>query len=374
MYKQLEYLREGVTMTRGQTYKIDLPEQGLVSAMFLKLSAPCTSGATLADELWRLQDHLGSLEVIGNGATIIKSAPWKVFEGIQVRRTKVSALNAWRNYATNTQFEYLMLLFGRNLWDADYGLDLAKYDNVEFRLTNSSSATYHGADITASLMLAYLREHSGGFRGHIRTELWREWTTVANEIKYHTLPTEFPFCGIWLRADPDTTTGKADTGFANLMTDIDFKIGGGTKQVYKGGLDDLALVKYYEDGVEGLISGAADVNADRGIPTSLGRVLGWAAVSGSKDGAVSTVDVTEEADSTDGTISFEAREADSPIEFIHRGYAYQHMTALHYSPDLSPETLLVPTQAGEMTLNIQTANAASAADGTNQIILERVVA
>ncbi len=373
MYYQYEYLREGVTMTLGQTYKIDLPEQGLVSGIFLKLSAPCTSGATLADELWRLQDHLGTLEVIANGATIIKSAPWKVFEAIQRLKTKVSPLNAWRNYATNTQFEYLLLPFGRYLWDKEFGLDLAKYDNVEFRLTNSSSATYHSDNITASILLAYMRENPGGFRGHIRTELWREWTTVANEIKYHTLPTEFPYAGIHLRALPDTTTGKADTGFANLMTDIDFKIGGGTKQVFKGGLDDLALIKHYEGGVEGLVSGMADVTADKGIGVSLGRVLGWSGISGSKDGAVSTVDITMEADATDGTISFEAREADSPIEFILRGYAYQHMVPLFFSPNLDPDTLLVPTQAGEMTLNIQTANAASAADGTNQIILERVV-
>jgi hypothetical protein len=373
MYKQLEYLREGVTMTRGQTYKIDLPETGMVSGLFLKLSAPSTSNATLAATPWRLQDLLGTLEVIANGSTIIKSADWKNFSFLHFLKSGVGEMSAWRNYATNTQFENLLVLFGRSLWDPDYGLDLSKYDNVEFRLTNSSSATYHSDDITASLMLAYLREHTGGFRGHIRTEKWREWTTVANETKYFTLPTEFPYCGIYLRALPDETSGVNDTGFANLMSDIDFKIGGGTKQVYKGGLDDLALMNYYELGKMAQVGGLLAATADHGFSVSLGRVLHRATASGSKDGSGSSTVPTIEADETDGYIKPESAEADSPIEFIFEGYGYQYSAWLHRSPELAPDTLLVPQQAGEITLNVMTANSASAADGTNQVILERVV-
>ncbi len=373
MYKQLEYLREGVTATRGQTYRIDLPESGLLSAIFLKVEAPCTSGATLADELWRLQDHLGALEVIGNGATVIKSAEFKHFDFLNWLRNRVSPIHAWRNYATNTQFEYLPILFGRSLYDKDYGLDLSKWDNVEFRLTNSSSATYHGSDLTLSLLLAYWREHSGGFRGYLRTEEWREWTTVQNETKYFTLPTEFPISGVYLRALPDTTTGKADTNGANCMHDIDFSMGGGTKRIYKGGLDDLALLNYYEHQGELIVSGMADVNADRGISVSLLRALGWSGISASKDGAVSTTDVTMEADDTDGTVSFEAREADSPIAFMVRGYGYQNMAWLWHSQECNPEDLLDPASAGEIRLNIATRDAAASADGTNQVVLERVV-
>lgn len=373
MYKQLEYLREGVTATRGQTYRIDLPETGLLSAIFLKAEAPCTSGATLADENWRLQDLLGTLEVIGNGATVIKSADYKNFDFVNWLRNRVSPIAAWRNYATNTQIEYLPLLFGRSLYDKDYGLDLSKWDSVEFRLTNSSSATYHGSDLTISLLLAYWREHSGGFRGYLRTEKWREWTTVQNETKYNTLPSEFPISGVYVRALPDTTSGKADTNGSNCMYDIDFSMGGGTKRIYKGGLDDLALLNYYEHGGELIVSGLADVNADRGISVSLLRALGWSGISGSKDGAVSTVDITMEADATDGTVSFEAREADSPIEFMVKGYGYQNSGWLWHSQECNPEDLLDPATAGEIRLNIQTRDAAAAADGTNQILLERVV-
>src|SRR5574341_404980 len=96
MYKQLEYLRESDTWTRGASYRIDLPEQGLLSFIFAKVSANCASGATLADELWRLQDHLATVELIGNGATVINSAEWKQLEYRHWLRNKSNPLNAWR--------------------------------------------------------------------------------------------------------------------------------------------------------------------------------------------------------------------------------------------------------------------------------------
>jgi hypothetical protein len=73
MYKQYEYLREAVTMTRNQTYKLDLPKSGMLSSILFKVEAACASGATLAGGNWRLLDFLGKLEVIANGSTIVKS-------------------------------------------------------------------------------------------------------------------------------------------------------------------------------------------------------------------------------------------------------------------------------------------------------------
>lgn len=373
MYQQLQYIREAITMTRGQTYKLELPETGMLSALFLKLQANCTTGASLADPHWRLQDNLTKVEVMGNGATVIKSADWKNFAYLHWLRNKVSPLGAWRNYATNTQFEYLTILFGRSIGDRQYGLDLSKWADVELFVTNDSSATYHGTDITASIMALYLRDHPGGFGGYISTEKWREWTTVAAAVEYLLLPTQFPIAGVYLRALPHTTLGVADTGFADLMEDIDFSIEGGVKQVYKGGLDDLALMDYYRRGAPVMTGGHIDVTADRGIDIGMGRVLGWATASGSKDGAGSATIPTIEADSTMNTLKPETREADSPIHFLFNGYAFQNMVSLWHSEDLSGETLLTPSPTSEARLNIQTQNAGAAAGGTNQVVLDRVV-
>jgi hypothetical protein len=360
-------------MTRGQTYRIDLPETGLLSSLMLKFSAPSVSGLGLTGGAWRLLDYLGLIEIIGNGSTVIKSLQTKHLAFLQWLKQGNVPPHFWRNYATNTQYEYVPIYFGRFPGDATYGLDLSKWDNVELRVTNSATALTHGADISASIMQLFMRDVNAGFSGYLRGEVWREWTTVQDETKYFVLPTEFPFSTIALRALPAVTTGASNTGFSNLMDDVDFSIQGGTKRVYKGGLDDLVVMNHLEKGDELLTAGLADVNADSGIDVSIGRMWGHAAVSGSKDGAVSTVDVTETADETDNTIRFEAREADSPIEFLNVGMGFHNMSWLWNAPTLVPDELLDPRAAGEIRLNIHTRNAAASANGTNQVILERLV-
>lgn len=373
MYWQHEYLRESVTATLGQTYKVDLPTSGMLSAILLKLSASATSGLGLSGGSWRLLDFVGTIEVIANGSTVIKSYTAKQAHFLAWLHQGITPPRKWRNYATNTQFEFIPILFGRTIKDPNYGLDLSKYNNVELRITNSSSATYHGSDISASALCVYGRDMPAGFQGHIRSELWREWTTVADETKYAELPSEFPICTVALRALPSTTNGLSDTGFANLMDDIDLAIGGGQKRVFKGGLDDLVYSNYLDRGAEVLVSGLADVTADKGIDVSIGNMFGWAGISGSKDGAVSATIPTMLADATDNTISFEAREADSPVEFIATGMGYMNMAFLHFNPTLDPALNIDVNRDGKTTLNIHTRNAAASASGTNDIILERVV-
>lgn len=373
MYKQREYLREGVTLPLGETYQLELPKTGLLSGLIMKLTASCTTGATLADENWRLLDFISKIEVISNGATIIKSLSGKLAQYLARQHQHIIPPHFWRNYATNTQMEYIPLLFGRFLGDPEYGLDLSRYDNVEMRITNNSSATYHGTDITGSFLQTFIRDSSGAFKGHVRSENWQEWTTVSDETRYLILPTEFPISGLYLRALPDTTNGKSDTGMANLMDDIDFSIQGGTKRLYKGGLDDLLIQNYIEDGDDIITSGLADINADRGIDVGVGRMMGWSGISGSKDGAVSAVIPTMEADDTDNTIAFEAREADSPVEFIVRGMGFHNCTHLLDNPKLEADWMLDPRRDGECRLNIHTRSGAAYADGTNTVFMERLV-
>lgn len=374
MYKQLEYLRENMTLLRGLTTRIDLPESGLLSALYLKLGGTCVSNATLTGALWRLQDHLTKIEIIGNGATVIKSFSFKQAQFINWLRQGIVPPHWWRNYGSNTQEEHLLILFGRNMGDTEYGLDLSHWDNVELRITNVSSATYHADSMTVSMMECWLREHTSGFRGYLRSEEWRNWTPVTDETKYHTLPSEFPIAGIFLRALPEASSGVAESGWYNAMDDIDFSIGGGTKQVYKGGLDDLSVLNYIERGAEIFTGGHEYVDADYGFDISIGRPFGGAWAYGAKGGAVGTVVPTMEADPTINTLKPEARDGNGTIEFIMRGLGFQCMAWLWSSLGLEPETLLDPKQAGECRLNIHTRSGASYAGGEAQIVLERLVA
>lgn len=373
MYTQKEYLREGVTMVRNQTYRLDLPKSGLLSSLLFKLSASCASGATLSVANWRLEDYLTKVEIIGNGATIIKSLDVAHLQFMAWLNQGIVPPHYWRNYATNTQFAYFMVMFGRFIGDPNYGLDLSRFDSVELRVTNTATSTYYGTDITASILQTYMRELPGSFAGYVRSEEFRKWTTVQNATEYLLLPTEYPISRVVLRAVPSNTNGVFDTNPQNLMSDIDFSFNGRTKQVYKGGFDDLLVQNYMERGAEVLVGGQLDGTADYGKPISVARGFNWGGISGSKDGAVSSTIPTIEADPTDGYIKPEAREADSPIMFLYRGMGYEYSTWLHNSPDLSLESLIDPANAGEINLDIQTANASTAASGTNTVILERLV-
>jgi hypothetical protein len=373
MYKQLEYLREAVTMTRNQTFRLDLPKTGQLSAMLLRISANCTSGATLADPAWRLSDFLGKIEVIGNGATIIKS-----YDFIDVLFTTwlhqgIVPPHFWRNYATNTQFTYALILFGRYAGDQEYGLNLDRWDSVELRITNTATATYYSTDLTLSILHTWIRESTGPFKAYIRSEEWRRWTTAQAGVDYELLPSEFPICTLGIHAVPHVTTGMYDTNAGHLAEDIDFSKNGGTKQIFKGGMDDLLVQNYLERGAEVLFGGQADVTALNGIPVSIARMFNWVAGASSKSGTVATVDATMESDDTDGSIQFEARQADHPIQFMVRGMGPYNYSWLIANLDLDPAQNLDPKVDGECRLNITTNNAAAAANGTIRLLLERVV-
>jgi hypothetical protein len=374
MYMQKEYLRESVNMALGSTYRIDLPEQGLLSSILLNIQASAVSGYSLANELWRLQDHLGKVEVIANGSQIIKSVDFKHLQFFSWMRQGIVPFFNWRNYASNTMREFAVINFGRWIGDTEYGLDLSRYDNVELRITNASSASITADDLTLSLLQVFMRDGAGAFKGHLRTELWRQWTAVSDEIKYLVLPTEYPISGIYLRALPETSSGAAETGMSNPMDDIDFSLQGGLKRYYKGGIDDLLVLNSLERGAEVITSGLADVTADRGIQVGIGRVNGFAGMASSKDGAIATSIATVTADETDGTIRFEVREADSPVHFITKGIGFQNIAWLLHSQQLLTEELVSFPKDGEVRLNIHTRSGAGYAGGTNEVLLERLVA
>ena len=373
MYKQMQFLRQAVTMVRNQTFRLDLPKSGMLSGLLLQISADCVVGATLAGGAWRLDDFLGKIEIIGNGATIIKSYNWCDILFLTWLHQGIVPPAQWRNYAGNTQQTWGVILFGRYLNDPQYGLELSHWDSVEIRITNSATAAFYSNDLAVTILQTLLREAPGSYQGYIRSEQWRQWTTVAAGIDYEVLPSEYPICTLAIQGVPAATLGMFNAHPFDLDWDIDLSKAGGTKQIYKGGADMLLVQNYIERGSEIITGGQADLTALRGIDVGISEMMQWVAGASSRAGNVATVIPTLEGDDVDGTIQFEARQVDHPIDFMVRGMGYWDFVWLLANLTLDPDANLDPKVDGECRLNTTTRNSAGAAAGTNRILLERVV-
>jgi len=374
MYWQREYIRENVSMTLNDVYRIDLPENGLLGSLLIRVSGSQASGYGATGGDWRIIDELSKINVVLNGATICKSLTGYQAQALAFYDQGVVPPGAWRNYATNTQFEYLLINFGRWLHDTECGLDLSRFSNVEFQLENTALAADF-SDLTVSLQANYLRDAmSGSFRGYQRTEEWRNWTTVPNETKYLELPTEHVLRRIMLQAIPAVDGSNIeDTNMSNLMYDIELALDTGAVRVYKGGIDDLMRENYLDMGRPVITGGVPYHNADVGIDISLGYVLYGAWGAGSQDGAGAATIPTLESARTSFTQKAETHEADSPISAAFFGLA-PFLTALfRFDEDPNPSTWLDTDKRKTVKLDIQTRDSASADNGRNAVVLDRYV-
>jgi len=374
MFWQREYIREAVSMTLNDTYRLDLPEHGMLGSLLLRVSGSQKTGYGQDSDDWRIIDEISKLEVILDGATVCKSLTGYQVQGLSVYDQGVMPPSVWKNYATNTQWCYLLVNFGRWLFDLDYGLDLARYSNVELRITNTATDSDF-ADLSVSVLGYYLRDAPAGqFKGLLRTEEWRRWATVADETKYLDLPTEYILRRIILQAIPDVDSNYVEeTNQWNLMDDIELALDTGQTRVYKGGLDDLVRENYYDLGRPLLAVGNCYQSADYGLDISLGYVLGGAWGAGSQDGAGADTVPTFETGRSSFTQKPETYEGDSPIGFIFVGVSPFLTAQFRFDHHPDPSYWLDPSKRATVQLNIHTRNSSSAADGVNAVVLDRLV-
>jgi hypothetical protein len=374
MYWQQDYLRVGQTMVRGTPLILDLPKTGLLSSLVIELSAAAFSGYGATGGNYRLIDQISSVQVIVNGSTIVKSLTGKEAYFLGFLHNRVTPFHQWRNYATNTQYEDISLAFGTSFKDTQFGLDLSKYDSAQLIIYNTATAATHSADIGVTVWMNLLRDAPAGFRGVIRSEQFRTWTTVQNAYQYLTLPSEFPICTLAVRAFPAVTNGVTNTSPHSLMDNINLSIGGGTKQLFNGDLGDLALNNLYDFGADVIESAQIYPSANSaGFDMGIMKMNGWSSSWGDKAGAVATVDNTMIADATDGTPQFYGLQADKVDLVMGRGAGLMHSAYLLFVPDLNTDLMVDPKRDGEIRLNIHTRDLAAAAGGTNEVYMERVV-
>lgn len=375
-YWQRKFEQNGFANTLNNVNDILLPSSGLLGSLLIKISGAEATGLGASGGAWRLIDYLSKIEVIVNGSVVVKSFDGFTADALATLDQGVMPPSNWRNYATNVQYDYVLINFGRKLWDTMFQLDLSKYDNVHLRITNSAT-TASFSDFTTTVVGYYLREKSGGQAspGYFRTEEWRRWTTVADDTQYlRQFPTEYLVRRIMLRAVPSVDGNNiASTGMHNLMDSIQLYFKTGDITVYDGSLEMLIHDNYLGRGATNLIGSSPYHTSGKGVRMDIGRTLGIANGAGTQAGTVATVDNTFESARTDFTQVAYSFQADHPGNLLAYGAAPFEAAWFSFDDYDDPANYLDPDAYKDVQLNIHTRNLAGAASGQNTVILDRLV-
>lgn len=381
MYRQLQHYRDSVSAERGDTFKIDLPKTGILSFVYIDYTMAQAAGAPYqasGEGVFKLINILEDISVVANGRADIITAPGTVLQAFNFLDQGITAYDKIREYSAATQTARLGINFGRKMWDPKFGLNLGAFDNVELQIKNGGTSTYWASTATVDVWLGWLR--GAGVPGgdtFLQKQLWREYTGAQDKREYLELPTGLPIRRVMLQPLPayDSTTGMCDTAPNNVLYDIKFTLQNGILTVFDGRWLDLAHLNLLELGYEHLVHGSSYHMADYGFDIGLGDVRGFASVSGARDGAVSAVIPTREGDLSNPTQKLEAYEADSPVDYLARGAAYQNCVHFAFDTDGELDNLLNPAKGamGIAELELHCRNASSVASSTVRVALDRLV-
>ena len=381
MYKQREVLRTSVGMTFNQTYELDLPKTGMLSALYLYLRSTQNGQPFLASvPRWRLIDYISKIEVIADGATVIKS-----FDGRQALAnffydTGREPVSMWRHYSNTPHRQWIPILFGRDCLDERYGLDLSRFNQVTLKITNIATATEFTTDIDIDVIAVWDRD-GAAYAGYVRDEEWKIWSPAADTWEYNELPVALPIRRILLRARPgvDTVDSINNASMHRNMSDIDFTFQTGKTRVFRGSLEQLGHLSVMEYGYLAETMGMIDRNADLGFESGVGYITNSLKPTATYTDAPAAYPNTIAApDIQNSTLETEARAADAVLEWMARGHGYMHNVPLWVArkPDLSD--VLDPAALNVVKLDIQcqsgTTVAGTFANAENAIVLSRLVA
>jgi hypothetical protein len=380
MFHRLQKYRTSVAMTRNETYKVDLPAQGSLSFIAWEIWAQQGSGAPFqatALGKWRAIDYIDNVIVRANGRSDIVNVPGRVQNYLTWLDQGAVAYDVLREYSAASQVSRGMINFGRRAWDPLFCLDLAQYDNIEFNLTNSWADTYWQGSPTLTLILGFLdgvgAPKSSQF---FRKETWRTYTSIQDGREYLEVPVALPVRRVGFQIDPnrDGTTGVATTAITNVLYDLKMTFKSGALTPFDGRLSDLIHQNYYEIGKPAITWGAEYHNADRAFSVGIGDVRGRAGISGARDDAGSSTVPTLMGDENTPYQKPETYEADSPIDWVAIGAAYEHCAHFEFGDGFPEVSLLDASRNGEgiVELELHTRNASSAASGTVRVFLDRL--
>ena len=379
MFWQREVLRTSVGMTFNQTYELDLPKNGILGSLVLYMRSTQNGQPFLTAVRWRLIDYISKIEVIGDGAEVIKS-----YDGRQALASAFyddfrEPVSMWRHYSNSPHRQWLPLHFGRWFLDDLYGLNLARFNQVTLKVTNIATATEFTTDIDIDVIAYWQREGAGNPAGYFREEEWKIWAPAADTWEYNDLPVALPIRRILLRARPavDTADAKNNSSMHRLMRDIDFSFRTGQTRVFRGSLEQLGHLSVMEMDARVETMTHIDRTDEYGYEVGVGYVTNGVVAEASATTTPSATSSVGAGDIQDSAQEVHQRTADQPLQGLWRGHGYMHNVPLLYARRPNLEDMLDPAAMSVVKADIQcqsgTTVAGTHAAAENALVLSRLV-
>ncbi len=217
--------RKSASVSKKMTERIDLPETGFLSSIYVVFAAE--NGSSYNEDN-HLHDCVTKIEVVGAGGETLKSLTGVQGQGLNwFDKSDISRMQVTEGGA-EWQAERWMINFGRYWKDTEYMLDCGKVIDGQLKITWDLSAVRAVSDTTAfkdanaELGVVYAIPHDFAGpapKGYIKSTETKSWTSEASGINYVKIPRNNPIRRIMVRC---YESGVAPTsGITNLKLNGD---------------------------------------------------------------------------------------------------------------------------------------------------------
>lgn len=368
-------IKDGLTLTVGSTDKIELPEQGDLSALIIRITGtPASNLGRSGLSKARVRDYFDDIVFKANATKEYGHVDMRSLAAFHFFDQGEMPFNKQNNYGTGGVDDWMVLNFGRHLQDPLYGIELDKCENPELWLTNSAaSGQFTGLGLD---LIAVMRWKGGpGFPGgYLHKKEYKAWTTVQAEEINTKLPTQYPCRRILIRTDVDEDTSFIQrTNMFNPLENIKLTFKSGQDIFYDGHSEILARIMAFENGPLCRTALAAGFDADIGFKIGIGYVNGRAGVAGPRSGSAGTTFPSLEGNRTDNTQKFEAGSGDDMPELMFQGICPENHLGFLFDKDPNPRTWLDLGLEKQVEVKIKCREHDDADDATNYVLLERLL-
>lgn len=375
MFWSYRKLPPETTWAYNSSVRTILPEKGLLTALIIHMSATPANDARNALAKWRLMDYISSIKVILNGSKVDQQLDGRMAHWYQWADGGPAITDQFHNYATSTNRFHTCLNFGRYFKDEDFGLDLSRWDSAELVIVNDAAVGIYPTWATPTVMGVFLLDAPAGkFAGHIRKELYREWTTVADETKYIKLQEEGRLRRMAFKvASALDANQKSKTQLYNVLYNLRITQRAKEIELFDDNLRDLWYANAFESGRDVIVGAESYHSDDKGFLTGLGQTLYKVGAMMSHDGGQSTYapDITP---GEDGDTQSRQCDGDSDqTSLLMAGLALEGVGEYRY--DTYGDITRACDLAAEKPVEVEakTRNDSNAAGGTIQLYTDRLV-